>query len=119
MDQLAFSYDQIIEHLCRLYCFVSVGSDNIPYELDVEDIETMFDLLARRDLPLFAATIRNFAEMTSSLSQMKEAKVKLSEIYISAGLPFFRHTKSSISLYSCVSRILHSHHVRLFRTTAN
>jgi hypothetical protein len=112
--ELNFLYDQVLEGFSRLDCFSSSRKGYDEFERDGtddvdEDIEHITGLLARRDLLVFAASLRNFAESTKSISLMKEQSLNLSEPYISNGPPFFRESKRKLNLHQAVSRILHSH----------
>jgi hypothetical protein len=114
---LSFLYDQLREHMARLYAFCSIRSNLLDIEGDTEDeVDNIFVLLFRRDLLVFAATLRNFAESISLVENMKKIEVPDSEIDLEKDPPYFRDKKSSINFYSCISRILHSHNIQVHRT---
>lgn len=115
---LIFLYDQILESTSRLLDFSnSVYGDDDDDDLgDVaSDVAHVAGLLAKKEMLAFAASVRNFGELTNSVDKMKEYKVILSEIYVSNGPPFFRDTKKTIHLYQGVSRVLHSNETEVLK----
>lgn len=77
----------------------------------VEDVDHVARLLARRDLLMLAASLRNFAEASRTVYQLRQQSVALLEPIIPPEPPFFRAArgdKSCVNLYSALSRILHS-----------
>jgi hypothetical protein len=112
---VVFLYDQILESFSRLRCLDVEREDEIDNDIG-SDVEHITTLLSRRDLLIFASTTRNFAEATASIDEMKKHPIRLSEIYLSSGPPFFRNKKQSINLHQALSRILHAHDTSVLRT---
>ena len=111
---LRFLYDQVLENFVRLQCFAATVPEHKDGEFD-DDLDHIRDLLAKRDLLLFSATIRNFAESTETLPLMKVQSAGMSELFLSNGAPFHRDkrvgrppTLVKLNLYQMVSRVLHS-----------
>ena len=116
MNDLNFLYDQTIEYMARLYGFLSTaGDDWVESSETSEDIEHVAQLLVRRDLLLFAVTLRNFAESAFLTDYMKKMPVLDSEVFLAKGPPCFREKKSSVNLYRVTSRVLHSTNIRIHR----
>jgi hypothetical protein len=116
-SDLRFLYDQVLESFVRLQCFsvIAPGADDGEFD---EDLDHMRDLLAKRDLLIFSATIRNFAESTKSLALMKAQSAETSELFLSSGAPFHRDKREgkpsapvTLNLSQIVSRVLHAHRV--------
>jgi hypothetical protein len=80
-----------------------------------DDIDAVTLLLAKLDLLVMAASMRNLIETTKSVRVAKSVNIQTSEIFISGGPPFFRDTKKTITVYQCLSRILHAHDLGIFR----
>ncbi len=114
---LRYLYDQILESFVRLKELSAVQNEDESNEF-TDDLEHMHELLAKRDLLIFAATLRNFAESTETANLMKTKPVTMSELYLSSGWPFHRDIRSTRAknskkpnLYQIVSRILHAHNI--------
>ncbi len=116
---LRFLYDQALESLVRLKGF-SIAASQLDDTEFSDDIRHMQELLAKRDLLVFSATARNFAEATKTVHLMKGQSANMSELYLSAGVPFHRDIRAgkpphsvTINLHQMVSRILHAHNVEI------
>jgi hypothetical protein len=113
--EINFLYDQVLELFVRLNSFCvatpheqkNEKGGNIDYE-----IYLMSEALFKRDMLVFAASLRNFAEATKTTKAMKGHIVLLSEIYWSGGFPYNRDSNAkgadAINIYQTVSRILHA-----------
>ena len=120
MDDIVFLYDQVIEHVVRLETFASVRGPADETHGDIrDDIDSVTLMLARRDLLVLAASMRNFIEITKGMKLAKATNITTSEIFISGGPPFFRDTKETITVYQCLSRVLHANYFRIFRDVSN
>jgi hypothetical protein len=109
LDDITFLYDQLIESTARLHAFSSTGNLRRINNHDVEDdVDAMIVLLARRDLLVFAASARNFAEACKASVEMRKIAVNTCIPLDPPQPPFFKETTSSISLYQALSRIIHS-----------
>ncbi len=120
---LRFLYDQVLESLVRLRGFSATVSEIDDTEFG-EDLDHMQKLLAKRDLLIVSAAVRNFAEATKTVNLMRKKTVVTSELFLSSGTPFHRdtHTGSpskytTLDLYSVVSRVLHAHSIELLDTS--
>ena len=114
---LKFLYDQILESIVRLRALSVETSDDNNDDVS-DDLDNVRELLVKRDLLVFAAAIRNFAEATNTVSTMKNISATLSELYLSSGWPFHRDLRAGrpsapvqVNLHQAVSRILHAHSV--------
>jgi hypothetical protein len=121
MEDIVFLYDQVAESIARLHTFASARGDELgDGHGDVEDdVNALTVLLARRDLLVLAASTRNFVETARATQSARDLKIQTSEIFISAGPPFCRDKKTSITVYQCLSRILHAHHLRIYRCASD
>src|SRR4051812_45469398 len=120
MNDIIFLYDQVAESISRLRSFAALRATELTSHSDTQDdIDTLTELLAKRDLLVFAASMRNFVEASAGITAAKESKIITSEIFISAGPPFCRDTRISINVYQCLSRILHAVELRILRTAAH
>lgn len=120
MEDIIFLYDQVLENIARLNNFAAVRGSGLKTHPDIrDDIDSLTEHLARRDLLVLAASMRNFAETAKATKLVRSTNIVTSEIFISAGPPFVRDAKKSISLYQCLSRVLHAHDLRIFRTASD
>lgn len=110
---VVFLYDQVIEHLVRLRWLASSAELAIP-DLVSEDIDHVAELLAKRDLLVFAASLRNFGEATSSIPSMRKFSARLSQATPET-VDFHREIEQTITLYGALSRILHAKYVTIVR----
>jgi hypothetical protein len=81
VNDLIFLYDQVVESLARLHAFWSMRVNDFATHGDVEeDIDGVADLLAKRDLLIFAASAGNFAEACKALGEMRSRTVRTSKL---------------------------------------
>jgi hypothetical protein len=116
---LRFLYDQSFECLVRLRGFSGTASESDDMEFG-EDLDHMQELLAKRDLLIASAAVRNFAEATRTVSLMKTKMAVTSELFLSSGVPFHRDAKTgghgkyiTVNLYNVISRVLHARNIEL------
>lgn len=120
MKDLIFLYDQVVESLARLHAFWSMRVNDLATHADVEeDIDGVADLLAKRDLLIFAASARNFAEACKALGEMRSRPVRISKILSPPVKPFFVEKLETITLYQTLSRILHSSSIDICRSAVD
>jgi len=86
---------------------------------DVEDdVDNIADLLAKRDLLIiFAASLRNLAEAGKAVETMRELRLPTRKVIAPPQAPFFRQSGETLSLYQALSRIIHSHTIRVCRSS--
>jgi hypothetical protein len=117
VKDLIFLYDQVVESLTRLHAFWSMRVNDLATHEDVEeDIDGVADLLAKRDLLIFAASARNFAEACKALGEMRSRPVRTSKLLSPPVKPFFVEGLETITLYQALSRILHSSNIDICRS---
>jgi hypothetical protein len=115
--ELIFLYDQVIESLTRLHAFGSTRARDLGGGHDVEDdVDQVAELLFRRDLLVFAASTRNFAEACDAVKDMRARVIPLCKFLSPPTAPFFVETTETITLYQTLSRILHSAELRICRS---
>ncbi|MDB5568569.1 MAG: hypothetical protein JWP84_5135 [Tardiphaga sp.] len=118
MDDVVFLYDQTIEHIVRLHAFRSMVRGDLSGNGDVhDDVDHVADLLAKRDLLTFAASLRNFAEAAKAVQSMRESPVKTVKLIYPPQAPFSMNDGKQISLYQALSRVIHSHTLRVCRSS--
>lgn len=111
-----FLFDQLLELMVRLYEFCSIRSDHLNLDLDIDDrIDDIFVAVFKKDLLIFAATLRNFSEQASLVGVLKNIQLADAEIDLENGPPYFREKDTATDLYRCVSRILHSRTIETHR----
>ena len=116
-SEIVFLYDQVIEQLARLQAFCSMRMTTLAQDTDVEeDVESLLSILAKRDLLILAASTRNFADSCDSVSRMKNVNIKTSKILNAIAPPYLTDSEIQVSLYKCLSRVLHARSVRILRT---
>lgn len=109
-SDLTFLYDQVLESLVRVHAY-GRWVDREDANEAAEDVDHMATLLARRDLLVLAASLRNFSELSRTSPQLRQESISLLETVVPVRPPFIQRArggKNSISLYSALSRILHS-----------
>jgi hypothetical protein len=115
--ELVFLYDQVIESLTRLHAFASTRARDLGGGHDVEDdVDQVAELLFRRDLLVFAASARNFAEACDAVRDMRTRVIPLCKFLSPPTSPFFVEQTETITLYQALSRILHSAELRICRS---
>jgi hypothetical protein len=115
--ELVFLYDQVIESLTRLHAFASTRARDLGGGHDVEDdVDQVAELLFRRDLLVFAASARNFAEACDAVRDMRTRVIPLCKLLSPPTWPFFVEETETITLYQALSRILHSAELRICRS---
>ncbi|WP_375305086.1 hypothetical protein WI560_23640 [Bradyrhizobium sp. A11] len=117
MDDVVFLYDQAIEHIVRLHGFCSsrrrdLGSGDVQ-----DDVDSVADLLAKRDLLTFSASLRNFAEATKSVQDIRQLRVSTCKLIAPPQPPYFLDSGETLSLYQVLSRIIHSHTLSILRSS--
>ncbi len=115
---VVFLYDQVIETLTRLHSFSSAKERDLENDDDVEsDIDHVAELLAKRDLLIFAASTRNFAESCKAVHEMRTIGVPTCSLLPPpVAAPFFTEGVGTLTLYQVLSRILHSNAVEICRS---
>jgi hypothetical protein len=102
--------------MTRLHAFCSMKNGNFRTFGDIEDdIDHVVDLLTKRDLLVFAASTRNFAEAAESVDDMRTTFVATCTLLLPPAPPFFIEDSSSITLCQALSRIIHSNELRICR----
>ena len=72
MDDVLFLYDQSIEHIVRLHAYRCTKRGSFDESGDVEeDVDSVADLLAKRDLLIFSASLRNLAEAAKAVDKIR------------------------------------------------
>jgi hypothetical protein len=117
MQDIVFLCDQVIENIARLHAFSQISAPNPQGDGDVQDdVDNVAELLASRDLLIFAACTRNFSEASRSVDKMRAQTVPTCRFQAPIGSPYFVEDASPITLYQALSRILHSHELRICRS---
>ncbi|UPJ81926.1 hypothetical protein IVB16_08165 [Bradyrhizobium sp. 183] len=118
MNDVIFLYDQAIEHIVRLHGFCSSTRRDLGEDGDVQDdVDGVADLLAKRDLLTFSASLRNFAEAAKAVQDMRQLRVSICKLIAPPQAPYFIESGETLSLYQVLSRILHSHRLSIFRSS--
>src|SRR4051794_17788861 len=109
MEDVVFLYDQTIEHIVRLHAFRSTVRRDLGGNGDVhDDVDHVAELLAKRDLLTFSASLRNFAEAAMAVSEIRVAKIATTKIIDPPRAPYTLDSGATITLYQALSRIIHS-----------
>jgi hypothetical protein len=118
MEDVLFLYDQTVEQLVRLHAFRCTKRDNFDQSGDVEDdVDTIAELLAKRDLLIFAASLRNLAEAGKAVDKMRELRLPTSVVMVPPRAPYFKQSGATLSLYQALSRIIHSRAITVCRSS--
>ena len=120
MEDVLFLYDQTIEHLVRLHSFRCTKKDNFDEGGDVEDdVDHIADLLAKRDLLIFSASLRNLAEAAKAVEKMRELRLATCKLIVPPQPPYFIRSGETLSLYQALSRIIHSRAITICRSSVD
>jgi hypothetical protein len=118
MDDAVFLYDQAVEQIVRLHAFRSTKPSDIGGKGDVhDDVDHVAELLAKRDLLTFSASLRNFAEAAKATDQMRAAAFPTYMLVDPPVPPYFIENGGKVTLYQALSRVIHSHTLRICRTS--
>jgi hypothetical protein len=118
--EFTFLYDQAIESLARLHAFQSMQVNDLGRTDDVEgDVDYVAEMLVRRDLLIFSASTRNFAEACEAAKEMRATAVPTSELVNPPRAPFFIEGSQTITLYQALSRLLHSKTMMVCRSSGD
>lgn len=118
MDDVVFLYDQAIEHIVRLHGFCSSKRRDLGIAGDVQDdVDSVADLLAKRDLLTFSASLRNFAEAAKAVQEIRQLRVSTCKLIAPPQPPYVVDSGETLSLYQVLSRIIHSHTVSILRSS--
>lgn len=118
MDDVVFLYDQTIEHIARLHGFRSSKRGDLGERGDVQDdVDSVADLLARRDLLTFSASLRNFAEAAKAVQDLRQSRVSACKLIAPPQPPYFTESGETLSLYQVLSRSIHSHTLSILRSS--
>jgi hypothetical protein len=120
MEDVVFLYDQAIEHIVRLHAFRSTKRGDLAGDGDVhDDVDHVADLLAKRDLLTFAASLRNFAEAAKAIDKMRATRFATCKLTSPPSPPFFAEIGDQVTLYQALSRIIHSHTLTICRSSSD
>jgi hypothetical protein len=118
MEDAVFLYDQAIEHIVRLHAFRSTKRGDLAGNGDVhDDVDHVADLLAKRDLLTFSASLRNFSEAAKSIDKMRAARFATCKLVAPPSPPYFVEIGDEITLYQALSRVIHSHNLSICRSS--
>ena len=118
MDDVIFLYDQAIEHIVRLHGFRSSKRRDLGEGGDVQDdVDSVADLLAKRDLLTFSGSLRNFAEAAKAVQDMRQLRVSTCKLIAPPQPPYFVESGETLSLYQVLSQIIHSHTLSILRSS--
>src|SRR5205085_10075463 len=82
-----------------------------------DDVDSVADLLAKRDLLTFAASLRNFAEAGKAVQDMRQLRVSTCKLLGPPQPPYFVESGETHSLHQLLSRIIHSHTLSILRSS--
>lgn len=118
MEDVLFLYDQAMELLVRLHSYRCTKRNEVGGDGDVQDdMDSIADLLAKRDLLTFSASLRNFAEAAKTVDAMRALRLPTCKLIVPPQAPYFVQPGDTISLYQALSRIIHSHTLRILRSS--
>lgn len=108
--ELHYLYDNLVESLLRIHQFAQVKFSEVSGETR-EDWEHVAHLIARRDILILAASVRNFSESTNTTDNLKTRSIQIHQPIKPFAFPFTNKLKgnvSSISIHQAYSRIIHA-----------
>lgn len=118
MEDAVFLYDQTIEQMARLHAFCGSSRGALSGSGDAQDdIDQVVDLLAKRDLLTFSASLRNFAESANTVQYMRTTYIDTRTLIHPPEPPFSLSDGKSLTLYQALSRIIHSRTLRICCTS--
>jgi hypothetical protein len=118
MNDVIFLYDQAIEHIVRLHGFRSSQRRDLGGGGDVQDdVDSVADLLATRDLLTFAASLRNFAEAGKAVQDMRKLRVSTCKLLAPHSRPTLWNPARHIHYISSLAGIIHSHTLSILRSS--
>ncbi|MFH1342122.1 MAG: hypothetical protein ABIL01_13120 [Pseudomonadota bacterium] len=117
MDDVIFLYDQAIEHIVRLHGFRSSKRRDLGGGDVQDDVDSVADLLAKRDLLTFSASLRNFAEAAKAVQELRQLRISTCKVITPPRPPYFVESSETLSFYQVLSRIIHSHTLSILRSS--